>query len=125
MTRDLMHTDTNLRILIVEDEALLVMMIEDMLSDLGHSVAATASRLADAEHHAASSEIDFAILDLNLNGENTFPVASILRGRGIPLIFSTGYGEGSLSEEWASVPVLAKPFQMHELREIIARARGV
>jgi DNA-binding response OmpR family regulator len=123
MTRALMHNDTSLRILVVEDETLLAMMIEDMLVDLGHSVAAIAARVADAERHAASLEIDFAILDLNLDGENSLPVASILKRRGIPLIFSTGYGAESLGEEWAAIPVLAKPFQTHELRNIIARAR--
>jgi DNA-binding response OmpR family regulator len=117
-----MNKSKSLRILLVEDEPLVAMMITDMAEDAGHKVVATAARLAEALPVASEGEIDVAILDVNLNGERTFPVAEALRARGVPVIFSTGYGAESLGLDWAHSLVLAKPFQPHDLERVLDAA---
>ncbi len=109
------------KVLIVEDESLVAMLIEDLLSELGHEVAAICSRLDHAERAARDLEADFAVVDLNLNGERTFSVADILEQRGIPFVFATGYGAAGLEGRWSQVPVLQKPFQLHDLEAAISR----
>jgi CheY-like chemotaxis protein len=116
--------DSNLQILVVEDESMVAMMIEDMLEDLGHRVIATSGRMAEASKLAADASADLAILDVNLNGEETYPLASSLAFRKIPFIFATGYGSSGIRAEWSSVPVLQKPFQSRELAEAISLAIG-
>lgn len=108
-----------LRILIVEDEILVAMNVEDMVVELRHTVAAVATRLNQALTLAASSEIDLAILDLNLSGSLSFPVADILRQRGIPFMFATGYGAHGLTEEYRNETVLVKPYGVHQLENAI------
>lgn len=98
------------------------MLVEDMLIELGHTVTATAGRLDRAIELARTADVDFAIVDLNIAGERSYPVAEILRARGAPLVFATGYGADGLSESLADVVVLQKPFQLWELREAIAAA---
>ncbi len=117
-----MNNKKCLRILLVEDEALVAMMITDMVEDFGHKVVASAARLADALTLARQADIDLAILDLNLNGERTFPVAEALKARGVTVVFSTGYGADALGPEWASATVLSKPFQPGDLEAILMRA---
>ncbi len=112
----------NLRVLIVEDEGMVSMLLEDMLSELGHTVAGLAPRLELARKLAERIEVDLAILDVNLDGEASYPVAEILAARGVPLIFATGYGNTGLNEAWKRMPVLSKPFQIRELAAAIARA---
>ncbi len=85
------------RILIVEDEMLVAMNLEDMLQELGHEVVAVAARIPQALTLASNSDINLAILDLNLSGALSFPVADVLRGRYIPFMFATGHGSHSLS----------------------------
>lgn len=104
-----------LRVLLVEDEALVAMMIEDVLSELGHEVVAVVGRLTAAIEQANTLNVDIAVLDLNLNGERTDPVAAALRSRGIPFVFATGYGAAGAQEMWSGVPVVQKPFQPREL----------
>jgi CheY-like chemotaxis protein len=99
-----------LRVLLVEDEALIAMLIGDALSDLGCTVVASAGNLADALDKAASVECDLAVLDVNLNGSPAYPIAELLAGRRIPFIFSTGYGASGVPEAFGAAPVLAKPF---------------
>ena len=111
-----------LRVLIVEDEAIVAMMLEDMVSELGHEVAGVVGRLDQALTSANTLDIGLAIVDLNLNGERTYPVAGILSDRGVPFIFATGDGPEGLSEQWRNTPVLRKPFQMEELERAIADA---
>jgi CheY-like chemotaxis protein len=107
------------RILIVEDEILLAMNLEDMLVELGHDVVAVATRIPEAMTLAANSDIDLAILDLNLSGALSFPVAEILRARGVPLLFATGYGLQGLAEEYKTEFVLAKPYGIDELESAL------
>jgi DNA-binding response OmpR family regulator len=112
-----------MRILIVEDEMTIAMLIEDMLTDLGHEVAGLAMRLPQAVNLAATTSLDFAILDINLDGRMSFPVADILRERGVPFIFASGYGSAGLNEVYrGSTPVVRKPFRLGDLKLAIERA---
>lgn len=115
-----MNEVLTLRILIVEDEMMVVLDLEDMIREMGHVVAATATRIDTALEEAAKSEIDLAILDVNVAGRMSFPVAEILRGRGIPFIFATGYGVSALPPELQGQPTLQKPFRMVDLARAIA-----
>lgn len=109
------------RVFVVEDESLVAMLIEDMLADLGYEVVAVAARLEQAVEGARTVSADLAILDLNLDGRRTDAVAEVLRARGIPFIFATGYGAAGVNAEWAHVPVVQKPFQETELAAALAR----
>lgn len=111
-----------IKVLIVEDEGLVALMIEDMLQDLGCEIVALASRLKEAREIAAIASIDLAVLDVNLAGERSFPVAEILRDRGVPFMFSTGYGTAGLPAEFSKCPVLSKPFSAKALQETLALA---
>jgi CheY-like chemotaxis protein len=108
------------RVLIVEDEILIGMLLEDMLGDLGYQVAASASRVEDALRLAREVDADAAILDVNLNGQEVYPVAEVLTGRGIPFVFATGYGERGLPQAYQQRPTLQKPFQQDTLERKLA-----
>lgn len=109
------------RVLVVEDEPLVAMFLEDLLEELGCTVAATAWRLAQALEMAETVEADAAVLDVNIAGERVFPVAEALSRRGVPYIFATGYGSAGLPPELGRVPVLAKPIDQNSLAEALAR----
>ncbi|MDR6820870.1 CheY-like chemotaxis protein [Neorhizobium sp. 2083] len=113
-----------LKVFVVEDEGFVALMIEDMLEDLGCEIVASAARLADALRLAATVQVDLAILDVNLAGQPSFPIAEILQERGIPFVFSTGYGQSGLSREFADQPLIGKPFSIKELQQTIAFALG-
>jgi CheY-like chemotaxis protein len=110
--------------LLVEDEALVAMLVEDMLAEQGCSVVAAASRLEEAlaKVRDASLDFDVAILDLNLAGETTFPVAEALDRRGVPFVFATGYGAAGLPPEWRARPTLQKPFTAADVASALERA---
>ncbi len=114
-----------INVLIVEDEGLVAMMIEDMLLDLGCQVVASVAELKQACAIAAAAQIDLAVLDVNLRGERSFPVAEILRARGIPFMFSTGYGAEGLPAEFSKCAVLNKPFSAKSLEQAVALALAV
>jgi CheY-like chemotaxis protein len=114
--------DKRLRILVVEDEMLVAMNIEDMLLALGHEVAGIAGRLVPALALATEGDFDLAMLDVNLAGETSFPVADVLRDRGIPFVFATGYGIDGIREDYRAAPVLQKPFRAGELAAALAAA---
>jgi DNA-binding response OmpR family regulator len=107
-------------VLIVEDEVLVAMLIEDMLVNLGFEVVGPAMRLQLALKLAREENFDFAVLDINLAGELSFPVAYALRERGIPFIFATGYGSKGLNERFQEVMTLQKPFESHQLAHAIS-----
>jgi CheY-like chemotaxis protein len=114
------------RVLIVEDELMIRMLLEGMLTDLGHSVAAEAGGLDEAISLAKQAEFDLAVLDVNLNGTPVTPVVEILIQRGVPFIFASGYGQRGLPEAYRTAPILQKPFQTDALEEAIrAVANGV
>jgi CheY-like chemotaxis protein len=104
------------RLLVVEDEYLIRMLLEDMLADLGYEVAAAVGTIAEASELAASGDFNAAILDVNLDGQEIYPVAEILAKRGLPFVFVTGYGERSLTEPYRDRPALQKPFQIDQLK---------
>lgn len=110
-------TISGLRTLLVEDEALVAMLLEDMLVELGHQVMATVSRRGEAFRLIDEMPVDLAVLDINLDGEQTYPIASVLSSRQIPFIFSTGYDSAGIHEDWRHIPLLQKPFQAHDLAQ--------
>jgi CheY-like chemotaxis protein len=111
------------RVLLVEDEALIAMLMEDMLADHGCEVSVNAARLDEAIAAARSQSFDMAFIDLNLNGVPAYPVADVLRFRGIPFAFVTGYGAAAGDPAFPGVPVLQKPFRGHDLEQILHRLR--
>jgi CheY-like chemotaxis protein len=115
-----MGNASNARILVVEDEYLIRMLLEDMLADIGYEVAGAVGTIAEARELARSGEFDLAILDVNLDGEEIYPVAEILSQRGLPFVFVTGYGENSLAEPYRNRPTLQKPFQSEHLQKMLA-----
>jgi CheY-like chemotaxis protein len=113
-------TTTMPRVLVVEDEYLIRMLLEDMLADLGYDVVAAVGTIAEASEFATSGDFSAAILDVNLDGQEIFPVAEILAKRGLPFVFVTGYGEGSLPAPYRGRPALQKPFQAEQLKTALA-----
>ncbi len=111
-----------LRILIIEDESMITMLLEDTLADMGCQVVAVASQLDEAMEKAASLDFDVAILDVNLNGSQSYPVAEALVKRSIPFVFTTGYGAAGVPEKFRQVPLLPKPFQPGDLENAVAAA---
>lgn len=110
------------RVLIVEDEMLIALMLKDMVSENGLTVEAIAKDLGTGLELAKSSSIDLAILDINLEGKEAYPIADILQKRGIPFIFSTGYGDAAIKSEFDHVTRIVKPFLQHMLEDAIEHA---
>lgn len=104
-----------LRLLVIEDESMVAMLLEDMLSEIGCEVVGVAARVNDAAEKAKSLAFDIAILDVNLNGRNTFAIADSLTERGVAFVVATGYGAVSLPESLQRVPILQKPYQQRDL----------
>jgi DNA-binding response OmpR family regulator len=107
------------RVLIVEDEMLVGMMIEDSITSLGLEVAGIVTTVDAALAKAHEGGFDFAILDVHLNGKPVFPVADILLARNVPFIFATGYGEHGIPEKYSRCATLQKPFLGEELENMI------
>lgn len=112
------------RVFVVEDEMLVAMNIEDILLDLGATVVGPAMRLDTALELAATADFDVAMLDVNIHGGRSYPVAEVLRTRGLPFIFATGYGHTDDDGSFGSVPTLAKPFRSHDLEQALSEAIG-
>lgn len=108
-------------ILVVEDETIVAMLLEDMLIELGYEIVGPAVRLERALTLAKTARIDMAILDINLDGEDSFAVADILRERQVPFIFASGYGAAGLSAAYSDVFTLQKPFDTGQLARALAR----
>jgi DNA-binding response OmpR family regulator len=110
------------RVLVVEDEPLIVLDIESMLEALGCVVAGTALDVGTARQLANNLAIDVALLDLVLKRDSTFDVAQILLSRSVPIILATGMDRGAVPERYAGLPILGKPFNQDELQEYLRRA---
>jgi DNA-binding LytR/AlgR family response regulator len=104
-----------LRVLIVEDEALIAMMAEDMIDSLGCVVAGLAATVGDAQTALVETDFDVAVLDVNLNGNTSMGLAAELKQRGTPFAFTTGYGAGGIDAEHHDMPVLTKPYSIADL----------
>ena len=113
-----------LRVLVVEDEMMVSMLIEDMLTDLGCKVVGPAARLDEAMELARTTELDCAVLDVNLGGQPIFPLADLLRERGLPFAFATGYGDAGLRDVDHGAPVLQKPFREGDLARVLGELRA-
>ena len=110
------------RVLVVEDESMVTMLLQDFLEDLGCEVAGIASRLKEALEKIDALTFDVAILDVNLNGQQTLPVAQALLERGRAIVFATGYAATSVPPELRAVPILQKPFQQQDLERALRAA---
>jgi CheY-like chemotaxis protein len=109
-------------VLLVEDEMMVAMLVEDMLSDFGCEIVGPVGRIDEALAAAEAGGVDVAILDVNLNGKETYPVADALTAKGIPFVFATGYGAAGLRDGYKDRPTLQKPFQQRELARVLASA---
>lgn len=114
-----------LRVLIVEDEALIAMMAEDMIDSLGCTVAGLAATIADAYKALDTIEFDLAMLDVNLNGTTSMELARTLKERGTPFAFTTGYGADGIDAEHLDMPVLTKPYSIADLEAALTTCNGM
>lgn len=110
-------------ILLVEDEMMVAMLLESALEKAG-GIVLSAGHLEQATTLAAEAEIDAAVLDVNLHGKISYPVADVLIARGIPFVFSTGYGDADLSTLYPTHPVLPKPYRPAELISALLSVLG-
>jgi CheY-like chemotaxis protein len=110
------------RVLVVEDEPMIRMLVEDMLADLGHTVAGQAGAIDEAVTLAKQADFDVALLDVNLNNQPITPVVEVLVARGVPFVFASGYGQRGVPEAYRASPTLQKPFQADALAQAIDAA---
>lgn len=113
------------RVLVVEDESLVAMLLETILEDMGCTPVGPAVTVDEGLVLAEGESLDAALLDVNVAGRQVFPVAQALKARGVPFVFSTGYGEGGLPDEWRGQPTLQKPFTESAVRDALTKAMGV
>jgi len=117
---------TGRRVLVVEDESLVAMLLETILEDMECVPIGPASNVDDGQKLARDTEnLDAALLDVNVAGRQVFPVAEALKERGVPFVFSTGYGEGGLPDEWRGQATIQKPFTEAAIRDALMKAMGV
>lgn len=109
------------RILVLEDEALIAAMVEDMLTELGVIVVGPAPTVALGMSLATKEDIDAAVLDVNIQSARVDPVAEVLKSRGIPVVFATGYGKSAV-DPVSEAPVLEKPYTQERLGRALSEA---
>ncbi len=110
------------RVLLVEDDGLVAMLVEDMLDELGFAFTGNPGSVNEALAAVTAGGFDVAILDVNLNGERVFPVADALVAAGRPFVFATGYGAADIPEPYRRWPVAAKPFSLDGLEAALKAA---
>jgi DNA-binding response OmpR family regulator len=108
------------RVLVVEDETLIAMLVEDWLAELECETVGPVGTVAEALALIGAEELDGAILDVNLGGHDSFAVADALRARDIPFAFATGHGTGRVTELFKDAPTLAKPYDFERVRAVVA-----
>lgn len=114
------------RVLLVEDESLVAMLLETILEDMGCTAVGPASNIEEGLRLAEGEpDLACALLDVNVAGQTVFPVAQALKARGVPFIFSTGYGEGGLPDEWRGHPTIQKPFTEATVHDALLVAMGI
>lgn len=105
------------RILVVEDETLIAMLLEDMLEDLGYALAGAAHSVDSALELVKTVDIEAAVLDIELDNKKSWPVAEALAQRGIPFAFATGEGKGAeIDPRFSTAPILSKPYDADDLK---------
>jgi CheY-like chemotaxis protein len=104
------------RVLLVEDEGGVALLLESMLEDLGFEIAASVARMARAVEAVGSGSFDLAVLDVNVGGETSFDLARLLLEQRTPIVFSTGYGASGLPADLKDCAVVSKPFTQDNLR---------
>jgi len=95
------------------------MLVEDLLGDLGCVIVGTAMTAVEAVLAARTEQIDFALLDVNLDGDTSFGAAEVLRARGVPFAFVTGYGEQGVRGDLRDAPILSKPIDPRHLAKVL------
>jgi two-component sensor histidine kinase/CheY-like chemotaxis protein len=111
--------------MVVEDNMIIALDAEALLAELGADTVETASSVADALRRIAERKLAFAIVDVNLGHESSFPVADALMENGVPFAFATGYGKNiDFPERFAHVPVIAKPYALESVASRIEEARA-
>jgi CheY-like chemotaxis protein len=113
---------SNRKVLVVEDEMMIAMLIEDMLEEFGCELVGPATSVPRALDLIGKEQIEVAVLDLNLDGQDTYAIADALQRKKVPFIFATGYGSTGLRKEYGAQPVLQKPFQAKDLETALAQA---
>ena len=113
---------SNRKVLVVEDEMMIAMLIEDMLDEFGCKLVGPATNVPRALELIGKESIDVAVLDLNLDGKDTYAIADALQRKNVPFIFATGYGSAGLRQEYGNRPVLPKPFQARDLEAALTEA---
>ena len=109
------------RVLLVEDEPIVAWLLKDMLVDLGCSVVGPAADVNQALAMIDAESIDVAVLDVNLRGQMSYPIADVLVARGVPFVFSTGYDKDRLLDGYRTFPALQKPFHRSDLGDTLAK----
>ena len=113
-----------LRTIVVEDEPLVRLMTEDVLTSIGCVIVASAATLDEALACIPATQLDLAVLDVNLGGTEVYPAAELLRSQGTPIVFVTGYGRRGVPDTWQRCPILQKPFTLRDLKQAIAEVSG-
>ncbi|MBB4797280.1 CheY-like chemotaxis protein [Brevundimonas bullata] len=114
------------RVLVIEDESLVAMLLETILEDMGCAVVGPEANIDDGLIAATTeASLDAALLDVNVAGREVFPVAEALRARGVPFVFSTGYGEAGLPEHWRGNPTIQKPFTEGAIRDALMKVMNI
>jgi CheY-like chemotaxis protein len=111
------------RVLVIEDEMLVLIMIEDMLADLGCNSVTSAATIDKALALIEAQAFDFVMLDVNLNGRDSQPVAEALSARGVPVVYSTGNTDHGPRDGYSGRPVLRKPFKYEDLVAILTHLK--
>jgi CheY-like chemotaxis protein len=110
------------RVLLVEDQAAVSMLMEDMLLDLGVEIVGPTSKLEAAMELARTAQMEAAVLDINVRGAFSYPVADVLQDRGVSVIFATGYNTSVLPERFRGTSVLLKPFDERQFAAAVQAA---
>jgi len=113
---------SNRKVLVVEDEMMIAMLIEDMLDEFGCKLVGPATNVPRALELIGKESIDVAVLDLNLDGKDTYAIADALQRKSVPFIFATGYASTGRRQEYGNRPVLQKPFQARDLSTALTEA---
>jgi DNA-binding response OmpR family regulator len=111
-------------VLVLEDEPIIGFALEDMLLFIGCSRVQLATRISEAERIVREEKIDAAILDVNIHGRQSYPVADQLADRRVPYIFATGYGDRDHPDRHRNVPTVTKPYSVEDIRAALASMAG-